>query len=543
VKHYLRGAFVLTTLVFVTCVRSTAGGEYREPSGFSFVNPEGWFAAAGREAETMRNSLVMALMGLALPARADDNATEFSTSIDEFRRLSPTDQRSLLRSAFERRLLLAKNIHYEALLRGHTNKYQDGKIAELTHNLNGRNYRHWRLGDSYRIASEKGGPDVLKPTEFAESGFDSATRIVTSTVRFNTTPRTFGRIDVDQSHDIRENRYAYWLDGKPDHNNEADFLIRCAVDQFDHSKIEAPVNQDNVRFTFPWQPPWSNKPLGTRELILDPRKGFLPIEGMAHLEVPRSDGSLIWRSEEFFVEASRLVGDVWMPTKLKEQIRASSTGPDHIAVWETEVTKIGAGTVTADDLIVLLPEGTEVVDALQGMSFVVGPGGDRSKLRPLLDEKARQRAIDALVGKSAPEFPEGATWLNSKPLTWESLRGKVVVLDFWAEWCGPCRNDLPQLSQLHESREANGLTVIGIHPPGSESQLVQKVMDEFHLGYPICVDVPPREGVRAWGDLFGRFAVQAIPHAIAVDGKGNVVAGGGLQDVLLKASALIEKRE
>jgi thiol-disulfide isomerase/thioredoxin len=488
-------------------------------------------------------SLAIGLIGLGLMARADDDATAFSTSIDVFRRLAPADQESLLMGAFERRLRLAKNIHYEALLRGHTHKYNDGKIGELTHKLNGRNYRHWRLGDSYRIASAKGGPDVLKPNEFAESGFDSVTGVVTSTVRFDTWPRTFGRIDVNQSFDIRENRYAYWLDGTPDRRDLADFLIRCLVDQFHHWKIVAPVNQDKVSLTFPWQPPWSNEPLGTRELILDPGKGFLPIQGTAHLETPQSNGSLLWRSEEFFVEASRLVGGVWMPTKLKEQVCASSTGPEHIVIWETEVTKIEAGTVTADDLIVLLPEGTEVVDALRGMSFVVGPGGDRSRFRPLLDEKARQRAIDALVGKPAPEFPEGATWLNSKPLTWESLRGKVVILDFWAEWCGPCRTDLPQLSRLHDSRDTNGLTVIGIHPPGSESQVVRKVMDEFHLSYPICVDVPPREGVRAWGDLFGRFAVQAIPHAVAVDGKGTVVVGGSLQDVLSKASTLVEKRE
>ncbi len=158
------------------------------------------------------------------------------------------------------------------------------------------------------------------------------------------------------------------------------------------------------------------------------------------------------------------------------------------------------------------------------------------------EQKARQRAIDALIGKPAPEFPAGATWLNSKPLTWASLRGKVVILDFWAEWCGPCRNDYPQLSLLHDGREANGFTVVGVHPPGSAPEAVKKVLDEFHLGYPICVDVPPGEGVRAWGDLFGQFAVLAIPHAVAVDGRGTIIACGRLQEVLAKASGLIQKR-
>ena len=84
------------------------------------------------------------------------------------------------------------------------------------------------------------------------------------------------------------------------------------------------------------------------------------------------------------------------------------------------------------------------------------------------------------------------------------------------------------------------MTVVGVHPPGSAPEAIKKVMEEFHLGYPICLDIPPREGVRAWGDLFGQFAVRAIPHAVAVDGQGTIVACGRLQEVIAKASRLIE---
>jgi thiol-disulfide isomerase/thioredoxin len=134
------------------------------------------------------------------------------------------------------------------------------------------------------------------------------------------------------------------------------------------------------------------------------------------------------------------------------------------------------------------------------------------------------QAIRALHGKPAPEFPQGATWLNGQPLTWEALRGKVVILDFWAITCGACYNDLPELAQLHASRESNGLVIIGVHSSGADRQAIEKVLGEHDIRYPMCIDVPPPAGTLTWGDFASRFAVGAIPHAVAVDSRGIVLA-------------------
>jgi thiol-disulfide isomerase/thioredoxin len=204
---------------------------------------------------------------------------------------------------------------------------------------------------------------------------------------------------------------------------------------------------------------------------------------------------------------------------------------------------------------VVVPEGTKVVvfdedgsvlgefDQPQEGVAAIAPARVldlRSQAEATGEEaRARRKAIEAMIGKPAPEFPQGALWLGSKPLTWESLRGKVVILAFWADWSEPCRAELPQLKLLHEARESNGLTVIGIHPPGSPPELINKVIDDLHLGFPTCVDVPAQRGFKAWGDLFSRFAVQAVPHAVAVDGKGTIVACGRLEDVRALASKQI----
>ena len=140
-----------------------------------------------------------------------------------------------------------------------------------------------------------------------------------------------------------------------------------------------------------------------------------------------------------------------------------------------------------------------------------------------------------MIGKAAPPFPANAQWINGGALTWEKLKGKPVVIDFFADWCAPCRNDLPTMARLRKDREKLPFAVIGTHPPGSDPKSVEKLIREFELGYPICVDVPHRE---AWGELFAAYSVKAIPHAVVVGPDGNVAGGGELGSMIAKAYEL-----
>jgi thiol-disulfide isomerase/thioredoxin len=155
-------------------------------------------------------------------------------------------------------------------------------------------------------------------------------------------------------------------------------------------------------------------------------------------------------------------------------------------------------------------------------------------------QKAQDDAVKklqaALAGKPAPEFPP-TTWINSPPLAWNDLKGKIVILDFFAEWCGPCRNDLPAAAQIHARREQDGIVILGIHTPGTSRDKIDKLLADFHLEYPVCIDVPS-DNHASWGRLFDAYHVNSIPFSVLVDQDGNVAGSGNLGEMCSKAFSL-----
>ncbi len=92
----------------------------------------------------------------------------------------------------------------------------------------------------------------------------------------------------------------------------------------------------------------------------------------------------------------------------------------------------------------------------------------------------------------APELIPGGEWFNSDPLTLESLRGKVVLVDFWTYSCINCIRTLPYLKAWHEKYADDGLVIIGVHAPEFEFEKnpenLRKAIEDFGLKYPIVQD-------------------------------------------------------
>ncbi|PIR43095.1 hypothetical protein COV24_04670 [candidate division WWE3 bacterium CG10_big_fil_rev_8_21_14_0_10_32_10] len=93
---------------------------------------------------------------------------------------------------------------------------------------------------------------------------------------------------------------------------------------------------------------------------------------------------------------------------------------------------------------------------------------------------------------NAPELIYGGEWFNSKPLTMQGLKGKVVLVDFWTYTCINCIRTLPYIEKWHEKYANKGLVIIGVHTPEFEFEKdpknLQKAINDFGLKYPIVQD-------------------------------------------------------
>jgi len=100
--------------------------------------------------------------------------------------------------------------------------------------------------------------------------------------------------------------------------------------------------------------------------------------------------------------------------------------------------------------------------------------------------------------RAAPEFQGIEAWLNASPLTMESLRGKVVLVDFWTYSCINCLRTLPYLKSWDEKYRDKGLVIIGVHTPEfqfeHDQSNVRKAVSQYGLKYPIALD----NGYQTW---------------------------------------------
>jgi len=108
------------------------------------------------------------------------------------------------------------------------------------------------------------------------------------------------------------------------------------------------------------------------------------------------------------------------------------------------------------------------------------------------------------------------TSLGGEQVNLASLKGKVVLIDFWATWCGPCRRVMPDLVETYKQYHDKGFEIIGISLDKDKSQL-EKYMQDTGITWRQYFD-----GLVWKNKIAGRFGVRGIPHIVIVDKNGAV---------------------
>ena len=121
----------------------------------------------------------------------------------------------------------------------------------------------------------------------------------------------------------------------------------------------------------------------------------------------------------------------------------------------------------------------------------------------------------SLVGcSSEPSFRVA----DGSSIRFSDLHGEWVVLNYWAEWCAPCREEIPELNELRQQGSQRGveIRVLGVNYDGLEGADLNAVMQRMEIEFPVLVD-DPRENFR-----IGR--AEVLPMTVVIDPKGTVQA-------------------
>jgi thiol-disulfide isomerase/thioredoxin len=136
------------------------------------------------------------------------------------------------------------------------------------------------------------------------------------------------------------------------------------------------------------------------------------------------------------------------------------------------------------------------------------------------------------TGKSFPDFPAGKKTTDEKELTLARFKGKVLLVDFWATWCPPCRGEVPALAKAYKTFKDKGFEIVGISFD-KEKTAFDTYLKENDMPWPQYFDG------KGWENEVGpTYGIQSIPAMYLIDGTGKVIStdlrDGKLEEELSK---------
>ena len=197
---------------------------------------------------------------------------------------------------------------------------------------------------------------------------------------------------------------------------------------------------------------------------------------------------------------------------------AMKSGPSGSPAFLDEVQK-GVFTLRKE-----FPDRLEVYDLMLQLLQLRSQEGEADKARalaqPLLESSIREEAkegVRRLVRKFdffGKPLQLKFTAVDGREADLEKMRGKVVLIDFWASWCGPCMMEMPKVKAAYEKLHPQGFEILGINLD-EDKERMQRVLTASNLTWPQCFD-----GQKWDGPLIKRFGIMSIPTVWLIDKRG-----------------------
>ena len=167
------------------------------------------------------------------------------------------------------------------------------------------------------------------------------------------------------------------------------------------------------------------------------------------------------------------------------------------------------------------------------MSFLLAVGcGQKDRMK--IESKPKD-IKNSTISQGQPERPEYAIQepdftlrtVQGDLFNLSDYKGKVVLLNFWGTWCGPCRREIPDFNKLHDKYQKDGLEIVGITITSGSPERIYNFMKEWDIEYTVLTDIEDYETQRVtayYGRAIGQ-PITGLPTTLIIDRGGYIVKG------------------
>ncbi len=251
-----------------------------------------------------------------------------------------------------------------------------------------------------------------------------------------------------------------------------------------------------------------------RKIVLDLKKGGVITSVTEYTSLPGDPVEYTHRWLE--VEYIQSDDDIWIPTASTETSGIFSK--KEIRKFEYKNVKVNHfdPDKEIEKFRIQFPKSLHLFDRRTKTHALVGRDGYEA-----IEKGSKFKR--SLLGKPAPELTGIKEWKNGGPVKLSELRGKVVLLDFWGYWCGPCNRIMPNLMELHDTFKDRGLVIIAIHDFSVDSiEEMDAKLGETRKKLWAGRDIPFLLGLDS-GETIADYGIVGWPTTLLIDRDGKVL--------------------